>query len=190
MLRNPITIEEILDAQEGEKLQFKEAKTRFDSKEAACCCCALANCGGGKLVFGITDKRPRHVVGSAAFEQPERTRKGLIDTLKVMVDFKLYYPEGKRVLVFDVDSRPSGLPVQVDGIAWWYEGDSLIPMPEDVRRRIYQEDGFDFSGSVCSKAEMIDLDENAIEIFRCKMDGKKWKYAYRQLINRATIARL
>lgn len=168
MLRNPITIEEILDAQEGEKLQFKEAKTRFDSKEAACCCCALANCGGGKLVFGITDKRPRHVVGSAAFEQPERTRKGLIDTLKVMVDFKLYYPEGKRVLVFDVDSRPSGLPVQVDGIAWWYEGDSLIPMPEDVRRRIYQEDGFDFSGSVCSKAEMIDLDENAIEIFRAK----------------------
>ena len=53
MLRNPITIEEILDAQEGEKLQFKEAKTRFDSKEAACCCCALANCGGGKLVFAL-----------------------------------------------------------------------------------------------------------------------------------------
>ena len=90
MINNPVTIEELLNAKEGEQYQFKEAKNRFDSGEAARCCCALANCGGGKLVFGITDKRPRKVVGSAAFEQPERTRKGLIDKLKVMVDFQLY----------------------------------------------------------------------------------------------------
>ena len=48
----------------------------------------------GKLVFGISDKRPRQVVGSAAFDQPERTRKGLIDKLKVMVDFQLYEYNG------------------------------------------------------------------------------------------------
>ena len=126
------TIEELLNAKEGERYQFKEAKHRFDFGEAACCCCALANCGGGKLVFGISDKRPRKVVGSEAFDQPERTRMGLIDKLKVMVDFQLYSHEGKRVLVFEVASRPFGLPVQVDGVAWWYEGDSLIPMPEDL----------------------------------------------------------
>ena len=74
MLRNPETIEELLIAKEGENHQFKEAKRRFDSGEAARICCALANCGGGKLVFGITDKRPRKVVGSEAFDQPERTR--------------------------------------------------------------------------------------------------------------------
>lgn len=168
MLRAPQTIEELLNAQEGEHYQFKEAKTRFDSNEAARCCCALANCGGGKLVFGITDKRPRKIVGSLAFEQPERTRKGLIDKLKVMVDFQLYDENGKRVLVFDVASRPLGLPVQVDGVAWWYEGDSLIPMPEEIRRRIYDETGFDFSGSVCFPARISDLDESAIEVFRTK----------------------
>ena len=81
-------------------------------------------------MFGISDKRPRRVVGSEAFGQPERTRKGLMDKLKVSVDFQLYDCDGKRVLVFDVASRPLGLPVQLDGIAWWYEGDSLIPMPE------------------------------------------------------------
>lgn len=91
----------------------------------------LANCGGGKLVFGITDQRPRHVVGSKAFEQPERTRKGLMDKLKIMVDFQLYDYDGKRVLVFDVAGRPLGLPVQVDGVAWWYEGDSLIPLRKE-----------------------------------------------------------
>lgn len=86
MLNSMITIDDLLKAKEGEQYQFKEAKNRFDSGEAARCCCALANCGGGKLVFGITDKRPRKVVGSKAFDQPERTRKGLIDKLKVMVD--------------------------------------------------------------------------------------------------------
>ena len=64
MLFNPVTIKELLEEKEGEQIQFKEAKRRFDSNEAARCCCALANCGGGKLVFGISDQRPRRVVGS------------------------------------------------------------------------------------------------------------------------------
>lgn len=73
MKNNHITVEQLLIAAEGEYIQFKEAKNRFDSGEAAKVCCALANCGGGRLVLGITDKRPRSVVGSLAFEQPERT---------------------------------------------------------------------------------------------------------------------
>ena len=162
-------IRELLNAKEGEQVQFKEAKSRFDSSEAARICCALANCGGGKLVFGISDKRPRQVVGSAAFDQPERTRKGLIDKLKVMVDFQLYEYNGKRVLVFDVASSPLGLPGLADGVAWWYEGDSLIPMPEDVRRKIYEETGVDFSGTICVDAKYSDIDDNAVEVFR-----KKW----------------
>ena len=161
-------IKELLNAKEGEQIQFKEAKNRFDSSEAARICCALSNCGGGKLVFGISDKRPRQVVGSAAFDQPERTRKGLIEKLKVMVDFQLYEYNEKRVLVFDVASRPLGLPVQTDEVAWWYEGDSLIPMPEDVRRKIYEETGVDFSGTVCVGAKLSDIDENAVEVFRNK----------------------
>ena len=158
----------LLDAQEGERVQFKEAKRRFDYEEAVKICCALANCGGGQLVLGITDERPRQVVGSAAFDQPERTRKSLMDRLRVMVDFSLLYEDEKRVLVFDVASRPVGVPVQVKGVAWWYEGDSLIPMPEDVRRKIYEEAGVDFSGGVCLGARLSDLDEAAIEAFRVR----------------------
>ena len=168
MLKTPMTIEELLEAKEGEQYQFKEAKRHFDSNEAARCCCALANCGGGRLVFGISDKRPRKVVGSEAFDQPERTRKGLMDKLKIMVDFQILYQGKKRVLVFNVASRPLGLPVQVDGVAWWYEGDSLIPMPEGIRRKIYEEVGFDFSGSICPAASLDDLDDAAIEAFRAK----------------------
>ena len=99
------SIQALLEAKEGERIQFKEAKSRFDFGEAVKCCCALANNGGGKLVFGITDKRPRSVVGSLAFAQPERTRMGLIEKLKVNVDFQILSHEGKRVLVFDVNTR-------------------------------------------------------------------------------------
>ena len=109
------SVQELLEAKEGEHVQFKEAKNRFDFGEAAKCCCALANNGGGALVFGITDKRPRKVVGSAAFDQPERTRMGLIEKLKINIDFRLFTYDGKRVLVFDVKSRPIGLPVQYGG---------------------------------------------------------------------------
>ena len=144
------SVQELLDAKEGEYIQFKEARNRFSFEDAAKCCCALANNGGGKLVFGITDKRPRRVVGSRAFDQPERTRMGLIDKLKINVDFQLLDQEGKRVLIFDVKSRPIGLPVQCDGVAWIYEGDTLKPMPEDMRRRIYEEIGVDFSGTICA----------------------------------------
>lgn len=165
-MHTPISVEELLEAKEGENIQFKEAKNRFDFGEAARCCCALANCGGGRLVFGITDERPRQVVGSSAFDQPERTRMGLIDKLKVMVDFQLHEYQGRRILIFDVASRPIGLPVQADGVAWWYEGDSLIPMSEEIRREIYAESGIDFSGSICPTASLRDLDEDAIETFR------------------------
>ena len=79
-------IQELLEAKEGEHVQFKEAKNRFDFGEAAKCCCALANNGGGKLVFGITDKRLRSVVGSTAFEQLERTRMGLIEKRMIQKD--------------------------------------------------------------------------------------------------------
>ena len=169
------SIQALLEAKEGEHIQFKEAKNRFDAGEATKCCCALANDGGGKLVFGISDKRPRTVVGSHAFEQPERTRALFIDKLKVNVDFQILNHGGKRVLVFDVKSRPIGLPVQYEGVAWIYEGDVLKPMPEDMRRSIYSESGGDFSGTICTGATVEDLDKTTIEKFRAKWIEKSGK---------------
>jgi ATP-dependent DNA helicase RecG len=165
-------IKDLLNAPEGDHFEFKEAKHRYDFMEAVKYCCALANCGGGKLVLGVTDKRPRTVVGSEAFDQPERTCNGLMDKLRIRVEFQLYEHEGKRVLAFVVACRPSGLPVQADGIAWWREGDSLVPMPQEVLRGIYAETGHDFSSDICMGATMGDLDVEAIKAFRDKWAEK------------------
>ena len=171
-MRHNESIEELLNAPEGEHYEFKEAKKNFDFQEILKYCCALANCGGGKFILGITDSRPRKVVGSAAFEQPERTRNGLMEKLRVHVDFNLYIYNGKRVLVFEIASRPVGLPIQTDGKAWWREGDSLVPMPSEVMHRIFAETGHDFSGDICPGAVIRDLDVNAIEMFRSKWAEK------------------
>lgn len=160
------TVDALLLAPEGERIQFKEAKKRYGFDEAAQVCCALANDGGGKLVFGITDKRPRLVVGSTAFPQPERTRMDLMNKLGIQVDFQVYGQGANRVLVFEVASRPLGLPVQVKGIAWHYVGDSLQPMSQEKLREIYNESGHDFSAQICPGATLADLDPAAVEDFR------------------------
>jgi ATP-dependent DNA helicase RecG len=160
------TLTELLNAPEGEHYQFKEWKNKENYIETTKILCALANCGGGKLVLGISDKRPRQVVGSTAFSQPERVRADLIEKLRVGVDFVLYEDNGKRVLTLEVSSHPVGLPITVDGVAWWYVGDSLVAMPENVRRSIYAEGGNDFSAEIVGGAALSDLDDNATTVFR------------------------
>lgn len=162
-----MTLSEILAAKEGEHFEFKTARSKFEYVELQKYACALSNAGGGRIVFGVSDERPREVVGTKAFEQPERTRKGLIESLHVNVDFELFNDgTDRRVLVFVVPPRPIGFPVQINGVAWWREGDSLLPMPEDVRLKIYEESGRDFSAEICKGAVLSDLDPNAIETFR------------------------
>ncbi|MDR2570855.1 MAG: putative DNA binding domain-containing protein [Oscillospiraceae bacterium] len=161
------TIEKLLNAPEGDHFEFKKAENRYDIDEGAKYLSALSNCGGGRLVLGVTDKRPRKVVGSKACPQPESTVRYFMDKLHVRVNFEIYHDEkDNRVLVFQVAGRPVGLPVQFEGIAWWRDGDSLIPMPEDVRRKIYAEGGYDFSGEICKGLTLDDLDNIAIENFR------------------------
>jgi len=156
----------LLDAKEGENIEFKKAENSFEFDVLAKYACAIANRGGGYVVLGITDKRPRQVVGSKAFEQPERTRIGLMERLRLRVDFHLLRHNGKRVLVFEIPQRPVGIPIQDKGIAWWREGDSLVEMPMKEMRAIFAESGHDFSSDICKNAETDDLDDKAIDAFR------------------------
>ncbi|MDO5581613.1 MAG: putative DNA binding domain-containing protein [Planctomycetia bacterium] len=162
-----IDIDELLNAKEGENLEFKEAKNSFSLEILTSNACALANLGGGKIVLGVSDKRPRQVVGTNAFSQPEEIRRKLIDILKINVDFEILNVP-KRVLIFIIASRPFGLPIQVKGVAYWKNGDSIIPMPSEIHRRIYEESGHDFSADICQKATLDDLDKSLVEGFRDK----------------------
>ena len=165
-------LEVIMASKEGENLEFKEAKTKYDFEKLVQYCAALANEGGGKILFGITDKRPRTIVGSQAFKQPERTRAGLIERLHLNIDFSIVVHLAGRVLIFHVPTHPIGNPVKYKGIYWQRQGDSLIAMSEDRLRCIFAEAGHDFSADICPGATMDDLDTAAIEDFRQRWINK------------------
>ena len=113
-----------LNAREDEHLEFKEAKANFHFGTLVKYCVALANEGGGRMILGVTDKLPRTVVGSRAFPNLERTKAGLIERLRLRVEVEeIQHPNG-RVLVFQIPTRPIGVPVQYEGAYWnaWWRG--------------------------------------------------------------------
>ena len=159
-------IEALIADKEGETLEFKEARNHFEFDNLVKYCCAIANEGGGYVVFGVTDKRPRTIVGSQAFSQPERTRRGLCEQLPLRIDFsEILHPKG-RVLVFHVPARPVGTPIKAKGIYWARQNDSLAAMSEEDLRAIFAESGYDFSADLCHKARFSDLMPEAIDNFR------------------------
>jgi ATP-dependent DNA helicase RecG len=163
------TLEELqgwLSEPEGERLEFKEAKANFHFETLAKYCAALTNQGGGKILLGVTDRRPRRVVGSNAFSEPGRTVAGLINRLGIQITSEEIRHANGRVLVFHVPPRPVGMPIQYDGVFWSRAGDELRPLSPDRLRRVFQESGPDFSAELHSDAGLDDLDPALVERFR------------------------
>jgi ATP-dependent DNA helicase RecG len=52
---------------ENEKVEFKAALTQYSKDKVMQYCAALSNEHGGFFVLGITDKNPRQVQGTSAF---------------------------------------------------------------------------------------------------------------------------
>jgi len=155
-----------LNTKEDEHLEFKEAKEHFDFENLVKYCVALANEGGGRMILGVTDKRPRKIVGTKAFANLERTKAGLLERLHLRISVEeIHHPQG-RVIVFEVPSRPIGMPVQYKGAYWMRGGEDLVPMTPDMLKRIFADSGPDFSAEICQQAGLSDLAGEAIELFR------------------------
>ncbi len=159
-----------LQAKEGEHFEFKLAGNGYSFTDLCKYCSALANEGGGKILLGVTNDRPRKAIGSKAFLQPERTRKSLCEHIPLSIDFEEFqHPDcisGRRVLVFEVPSRPVGIPIKAEGRYWMRKEDSLVEMSEARLREIFAESGNDFSAEICPNLNLEDLDLKAIEDFR------------------------
>ena len=155
-----------LTADEGERLEFKEAKRQFDSDKLSKYCVALANEGGGHLVFGVTDKLPRRVVGTQAFQDLSALKRTQSQRLRLRIDATaLEHPSG-RVVVVSVPSRPIGTPIQYKGAYWMRRGEDLVAMSPEVLKSIFDEAQPDYSAEICAAATMADLEPTAIETLR------------------------
>jgi ATP-dependent DNA helicase RecG len=162
----PPRLQQILDGIEGEHFEFKEWKTRDDFDGLTKIACALANEGGGKIVLGVADQRPRRIVGTSVWPQIELTRKSLNQRIHLTTHWEEFQTSSGRVLVITVPRHTYGLPAAWDGRAWMRDNDSLVPMSEARRKAIWEEIGRDFSAEPCPGLSLGDLSPGALDSFR------------------------
>jgi len=91
------------------------------------------------MLFGIADKPPHAVVGTAAVNDPVGMAEKLFQTLGFRVDVEAVAHPAGRVVVFHIPSRPLGTAYHLDGTYFMRAGRELQPMSEDQLRRIFAE---------------------------------------------------
>jgi ATP-dependent DNA helicase RecG len=175
-----------LNAKEDANVEFKTAQEQFDSEKIVKYCVALANEGGGYLVLGISDEKPRRVCGTKAFANAdalEKEQRRLLHMLHVRVDVEaIQHPLG-RVVVFMAPGRPIGTPLHHNGTYWMRNADELVPMTPEKLMSIAAEKAPDFTAEICAKASTEDLSPRAIQRFREKWVLKSGNPALRGLEN-------
>lgn len=155
-----------LDEPEGTNLEFKEARKSFHFEKLVEYCVALANEGGGKIIFGVSDRRPRRIVGTAAFAEPGRTEAGLHDRLSHRIPVEEIQTADGRVLVAHVPGRLPGTAWQIGGRYLKRAGDDLAALTDVELRGFFAETGPDFSAELCPGVSLSDLSPQAIATFR------------------------
>jgi ATP-dependent DNA helicase RecG len=166
---SPEQFEKFLSAPEGTRLEFKSARTSYEFDKLVNYCVALANECGGTMILGVTDKRPRTVVGTSAFPEPGEMEASLHRVFNHRIPVEEFFHEGKRVLIIHVPSRLPGTAWQHDGKYLKRAGDALVPMGDQELRAIFSETGPDFTAEIVPRACLVDLQPEAVSEFR-----KRW----------------
>lgn len=177
-----------LTSDENEHLEFKRAENHFDADKAIRLCCALANEGGGYLVLGVSDKKPRCIEGTPAFRNINEIKRKVIDALRLRVEIQELFFQEKRVIVFTVPSRHLGLPLQAEGKYWMRRGEDLVSMTWDKLKSISEESITDYSAQTCPAARWADLSESAIKAFQQQWARKSSNRSLDQLLPQQLLA--
>lgn len=170
-MTTPEQIADWVAAPESTNLEFKTATNNYHFDKLVGYCVALANEGGGKIILGVTDKRPREIVGTLAFEEPGRTEAGLHTRLNHRIPIEEVSYQGKRLLIVHVPSRLPAAPWHDNGRYLRRAGDELVAISDADLRTIYAEADPDFTAQPCS-ATLADLLPAAISDFRARWSRK------------------
>lgn len=173
----------LMENWENEVVEFKEAKVSFDFEQTGYYFSALSNEANlrgqrcGWLVFGVSEQKVRHVVGTS-FKQGD---KELLEEFKLKIangitdritfrSIKELFPvvdgEKKRVLMFQIPAAPIGLPVSWKNRYWGRVGESLLSLSQDKLDEIRRQVRSDWSAQFVDGASLDSLDKVAIALAR------------------------
>jgi ATP-dependent DNA helicase RecG len=163
---------------EIETIEFKQASSNYKLQDAARYCAAISNEGGGSLILGVTDKRPRQAIGTEACSNLDDVKKDLFDWLGFKIEVAAINAP-KRVLSFIIPGRPIGRAVHFRGRYEIRAGSHLRPMAWEELERIRNEGEWDFSSNVIAEATNSIFDSKLVEKFRngwMKKTGSKFTF--------------
>ncbi|GAB5527391.1 MAG: hypothetical protein Roseis2KO_52630 [Roseivirga sp.] len=181
-----MTIEEIKNLDEAQdKVEFKEAKTQYqynkERRSVLGYVVALANEGGGRLIFGVKEQKPgpHLIVGSKAWEGEEKPlEQKIYSDLRIRVSTEVLHEGSNRVLVVQIPSRPVGRYYTFQDVPLMRVGDTLSVMSQDLQRNILNEQEGDFSATICKGLTLADLDEGAVATMKQKYAQKQKNKAF------------
>jgi ATP-dependent DNA helicase RecG len=169
---------------ETEWVEFKEARSNFDSDDLGRYFAALSNEANLKaqqtawLVLGIQDK-PRKIVGSQY-----RSHRPDLDNLKLEIAqhtagritfreiHELKLPEG-RVILFEISPAPAGIPMTWKNHFYGRDGHALGALNLQEIEQIRSQAGHqDWSAQLCPGASIAHLDPTALKLARQKFQQK------------------
>lgn len=186
MPTTPDEFQRLIAAPEGARIEFKTAANDYSLSRLSEYCVALANEGGGRFVLGVTDQRPRQVVGSIAFPEPGKVEAHLYDRLHHRIPVEEYHHGDRRVLIVHVPGRLPGTAWSIDGKYLKRAGESLVGMADAELRAIFAEIGPDFTAE-SSPAGIDALDPALIAEFRRRWARKARNPRLEQLTDLATL---
>lgn len=179
----------LMDNWENETVEFKEAKSSYDTDKIGRYFSALSNEANlkqlqcGWLVFGVSEDNEKHLVGTH-YKEGDRTllekfkgeiSKGVTGNASFddIIELSLV-AEGKtfRVLMFRIPAAATGIPTEWKGRAYGRSGDTTVPLPQDKIDRIRTQERDDWSRQVISDSDVSCLDQDAINIAREKYKKK------------------
>lgn len=170
---------------ETEWTEFKEAKNNYDFDDLGKYFSALSNEANlkrqvaGWMIFGVSNKPPRGIVGSNY-----RPHRPALDSLKkeitqftnnriTFVEIHELITRQGRVVMFQVPPALRGIPTSWKGHFYGRTGESIGPLSlqeiEEIRSQAIHTD---WSAQVCDRAMMADLDPQAIGFARQEFKKK------------------
>lgn len=181
---------------ENEIVEFKEAKSSYDTDRIGRYFSALSNEANlrqvqcGWLVFGVSEDKEKHLVGThykegskALMEQFKgeisKSTTGCITFDEII---ELFLTSGRkefRVLMFRIPAAATGIPTEWKGRIYGRAGEELVPLQQDKIDRIRLGSQFDWSKQIVFDSSISMLDENAIKLarekFKERLGGKTAK---------------
>ncbi|MFP4054093.1 MAG: helix-turn-helix domain-containing protein, partial [Phycisphaerae bacterium] len=174
-------LKKLIKKDEGEHLEFKKAEGNFKFGRVLDYCVALANERGGILVLGVTDSPPRRICGTKALRSPEKVSADITAQIGLRVVVNEISTSDGRVLVLEVPSRPTGVPLESNGRYLMRSGEGLVTMTHDELRRIFDEARQDFSREIAPGVSPDDLSCEAITRLRALWSRKSGNHRINEL---------